>query len=119
MTPSLAPSISFTALPIPTTQKDYDSNYIRKLRSLNESVTKWISDHVRANPCIDLTPVFEDYQRYLRELDQVDKEDKLEDTEKDRNGKTPDHQSSDSEESTGSKGKLISTKSLTIIIFLR
>ena len=119
MIPSLAPSISFTALPIPTTQKDYDSNYIRKLRSLNESVTKWISDHVRANPCIDLTPVFEDYQRYLRELDQVDKDDKLENTEKDQNGKSQDHQTSDSEESTGSKGKLISTKSLTVIILLR
>ena len=55
-------------------QTDTRSKYIKKLCALNESVSQWISDHVKKNPCIDLTPIFEDYKRYLKELD-TEKED--------------------------------------------
>ncbi|XP_003383249.1 PREDICTED: nuclear pore complex protein Nup50-like [Amphimedon queenslandica] len=50
-------------------QTDTHSKYIKKLCALNESVSQWISDHVKKNPCIDLTPIFEDYKKYLKELD--------------------------------------------------
>lgn len=50
-------------------QKDTNSKYIRRLCALNESVSRWIADHVKKNPCLDLTPVFEDYKKYLAELD--------------------------------------------------
>lgn len=52
-------------------QNDTRSKYIKKLCALNESVSQWISDHVKKNPCIDLTPIFEDYKKYLKELDAV------------------------------------------------
>jgi len=46
-----------------------DSDYMTRLASLNVSVSTWIQQHVAKNPCIDLTPVFKDYQRYLNDLD--------------------------------------------------
>ena len=41
---------------------------MNKLKDLNVSVAEWISQHVKKNPHIDLTPVFEDYKKYLNEL---------------------------------------------------
>lgn len=43
--------------------------YFEQLASLNHSVLSWIKQHVDKNPCIDLTPVFNDYQKHLKELE--------------------------------------------------
>nr|CAI5862309.1 unnamed protein product [Callosobruchus analis] len=43
--------------------------YLSKLKGLNESVSKWIKQHVDANPLINLKPVFEDYEKYFKELE--------------------------------------------------
>jgi nuclear pore complex protein Nup50 len=45
------------------------SKYMVHLKALNETVTKWIKDHVDKNPYILLTPVFEDYKTHLAELE--------------------------------------------------
>lgn len=46
-----------------------DQSYMDRLASLNVSVLNWIKQHVAKNPCIDLTPVFNDYQKHLKDLD--------------------------------------------------
>nr|CAH7729226.1 unnamed protein product [Callosobruchus chinensis] len=43
--------------------------YLSKLKGLNESVSKWIKQHVDANPLINLKPIFEDYEKYFKELE--------------------------------------------------
>src|SRR6218665_11566 len=43
--------------------------YRRSLRTLNESVLRWIDDHIKTNPYCILTPVFKDYEKYIKELD--------------------------------------------------
>lgn len=43
--------------------------YYSKLKGLNESVSKWIKQHVDANPFINLQPIFRDYERYFKELE--------------------------------------------------
>ncbi|CAH1996317.1 unnamed protein product [Acanthoscelides obtectus] len=43
--------------------------YLSKLKGLNESVSKWIKQHVDANPLINLKPVFEDYEKYFKDLE--------------------------------------------------
>lgn len=48
-----------------TSSKANDKEYLRKLKGLNESVSKWISLHVASNPLVILTPVFRDYERHL------------------------------------------------------
>ncbi|KAL7304982.1 hypothetical protein TKK_0002775 [Trichogramma kaykai] len=42
--------------------------YYAKLKGLNQSVTKWINQHVDANPVCILTPIFKDYEKYLKEI---------------------------------------------------
>lgn len=59
------------APPLTSPTSHTSSKYVRKLCALNESVSKWISDHVAKNPCIDLTPIFEDYQKYLKEIEEL------------------------------------------------
>lgn len=49
------------------TEKSND--YYSRLKGLNESVSKWIKQHVDANPFISLLPIFKDYEKYLKELD--------------------------------------------------
>jgi len=43
-------------------------SYIQKLKCLNESVLRWIDQHVRANPCCILSPVFRDYDHHVDKL---------------------------------------------------
>ena len=45
------------------------SDYLQRLRSLNTSVSEWISQHVRENPYVDLTPIFRDYEAHLSGID--------------------------------------------------
>jgi nuclear pore complex protein Nup50 len=52
-------------------------DYYAKIKSLNESVSKWIKTHVEADPVCDLTPVFKDYSNHLKKIEE----------EKDKNSK--------------------------------
>ena len=45
------------------------SEYLSQLQALNESVTEWISSHVKKNPHVDLTPIFKDYEKHLTSID--------------------------------------------------
>lgn len=49
------------------------SSYLENLKSLNMSVVGWIGDHVRQNPYIDLSPVFQDYAKHLASITPSDK----------------------------------------------
>ncbi|KAF7237695.1 Nuclear pore complex protein Nup50 [Varanus komodoensis] len=44
--------------------------YHKQLAALNCSVRDWIVKHVNANPLCDLTPIFQDYEKYLVEIEQ-------------------------------------------------
>jgi len=46
-----------------------EKEYLASLRVLNETVTTWIADHVKKNPCCVLTPIFQDYEKHLKELE--------------------------------------------------
>lgn len=50
-------------------KKNMNPEYSNKLRSLNQSVSAWIQQHVNTNPLCDLTPVFEDYKKHLGEIE--------------------------------------------------
>ncbi|XP_072033951.1 nuclear pore complex protein Nup50-like [Amphiura filiformis] len=50
-------------------QANMNPEYSSQLRSLNQSVSAWIQQHVNANPLCDLTPVFEDYKKHLQEIE--------------------------------------------------
>lgn len=52
---------------VSTQEKSED--YYSKLKGLNESVSKWIKQHVDTNPFINLQPIFRDYEKYLKELE--------------------------------------------------
>lgn len=43
--------------------------YLQELSALNISVLDWIKQHVEENPCIDLTPVFNDYGKHLKDVE--------------------------------------------------
>ena len=43
--------------------------YLSNLKSLNTSFLAWVEKHVRENPCVDLTPVFKNYEKHIGELD--------------------------------------------------
>lgn len=43
--------------------------YLQQLKNLNESVSKWIKEHVDKNPYCILTPIFKDYEKYLGEIE--------------------------------------------------
>ena len=47
------------------------SKYLQQLRALNESVNKWITDHVNKNPHCVLTPIFKDYEKHLAEVEKL------------------------------------------------
>ncbi|KAF2901532.1 hypothetical protein ILUMI_04653 [Ignelater luminosus] len=51
-------------------------DYYAKLKGLNESVAKWVNQHVNANPFINLTPVFRDYEKYINELESSEEAEK-------------------------------------------
>lgn len=59
---------------------DSKTKYYAKLRSLNESVAKWIREHVEKNAFCILTPVFKDYEKHLAVIEKLNpdkKEDSL------------------------------------------
>jgi len=43
--------------------------YHKELCELNVSVLHWIKSHVDENPCIDLQPVFCDYEKHMKDLE--------------------------------------------------
>lgn len=47
----------------------FGTSYRQELKVLNESVLRWIEQHVRSDPTCILSPVFADYNRYVEELD--------------------------------------------------
>ncbi|CAB3367056.1 Hypothetical predicted protein [Cloeon dipterum] len=44
-------------------------DYYHQLKSLNVSVSSWISKHVQSNPYCILTPVFRDYEKHLANIE--------------------------------------------------
>ncbi|CAG9820148.1 unnamed protein product [Phaedon cochleariae] len=50
-------------------EKKLPNDYYSKLKGLNESVAKWIKEHVDDNPLINLKPIFTDYEQYFNELE--------------------------------------------------
>ena len=55
--------------PAPSPPHNSHSKYLEQLRSLNVSVSEWITQHVRENPFVDLTPIFRDYEGHLKSID--------------------------------------------------
>ena len=51
------------------TKPNAEEDYLHQLECLNNSVSDWITQHVRHNPLVDLTPIFRDYEMYLAALD--------------------------------------------------
>jgi len=49
--------------------KNREAKYYKQLSSLNVSVLNWIKQHVEKNPCIDLSPVFRDYESHLKDIE--------------------------------------------------
>lgn len=55
-----------------TTEKSENlDEYYSKLKGLNESVAKFIKNHVETNPFINLQPVFKDYEKYIAEIEKL------------------------------------------------
>ena len=52
------------------TFKSHNPQHLSKLKALNESVTKWIKEHVDSNPYCILSPIFRDYDRHLASIDE-------------------------------------------------
>jgi hypothetical protein len=42
---------------------------MNQLKRLNEEVCEWIKKHINENPHVDLTPVFEDYEKHMLNLE--------------------------------------------------
>lgn len=58
----------------PTAEKNSSDGleeYYSKLKGLNESVAKFVKNHVETNPFINLQPVFKDYERYFNDLEKL------------------------------------------------
>ncbi len=79
----------------PSKHRKEGSNYLTKLKELNNSVSDWITQHVKKNPHIDLTPVFEDYQKYMIE---IERENGDKENEDDNNNSNSNNSSTDEEE---------------------
>lgn len=43
--------------------------YYQQVSALNISVMNWIKNHVNDNPCIDLQPVFRDYEKHMKDIE--------------------------------------------------
>jgi len=59
--------INLEATDTPQT-KSKKGEYLANLKALNTQVTNWIKSHVDENPLVDLTPVFNDYDKHINEL---------------------------------------------------
>ncbi|XP_002735880.1 nuclear pore complex protein Nup50-like [Saccoglossus kowalevskii] len=66
ITPTIGMSIKTKSL---LEKESYNSEYCKRLKELNKSVSAWIEKHVATNPLCDLTPIFQDYEKHLRELE--------------------------------------------------
>ena len=47
----------------------FDPQYYKQLETLNQGVCKWISTHVTLDPFVDLSPVFNDYNKHMANID--------------------------------------------------
>ncbi|KAB0799432.1 hypothetical protein PPYR_05914 [Photinus pyralis] len=61
---------------IPPVQSESENSgkpkeYYAKIKGLNQSVSKWIKQHVDTNPFLNLTPIFRDYEKYLEEIESL------------------------------------------------
>lgn len=45
-----------------------EDHFLKELRLLNTSVSKWITRHLQENPYVDLSPVFNDYFQHLSRI---------------------------------------------------
>ncbi|XP_013396012.1 nuclear pore complex protein Nup50 [Lingula anatina] len=43
--------------------------YLKLLKNLNESLARWVQQHVEKNPYCILTPIFKDYEKHLAEVE--------------------------------------------------
>lgn len=50
--------------------KECSSSYNDNIKALNESVSSWIQKHIKLNPYVDLTPIFNDYKEHMKNIDQ-------------------------------------------------
>lgn len=50
--------------------KEFSSSYNDNIKALNESVSSWIQKHIKLNPYVDLTPIFNDYKEHMKNIDQ-------------------------------------------------
>jgi len=50
------------------TPEETEDTYLIKLASLNKCLLKWIEKHMEDNNCIDLSPVFGDYEKHLKKI---------------------------------------------------
>ena len=64
------------------------AKYLQQLKTLNESVSKWIKEHVDKSPFIILSPIFKDYEKHLAELEAKYPDHGTEDADKSAPGKT-------------------------------
>lgn len=53
-----------------TDENGNEEEYLSSLRVLNETVTSWVAEHVKKNPCCVLTPIFSDYEKHLKTLEE-------------------------------------------------
>ena len=67
--PSATPLHAALHPPAPSPPHSSHNKYLEQLRSLNISVSEWITQHVRQNPFVDLTPIFRDYEVHLKNID--------------------------------------------------
>ena len=103
----MLPKLTPPSQPPSMTNGAQDSKYLTKLRSLNVSVSEWITQHVQKNPCIDLTPIFKDYSKYMKEIEDSkteEEEKKMEDTEQGEE-KDDDEEEEEEEEATHSESE--------------
>ena len=47
-----------------------EEEYLANLRTLNETVASWVTEHVKKNKCCILTPIFRDYEKHLKGLEE-------------------------------------------------
>lgn len=66
--PLTAPALSMIPPPRAEPTKKA-SPFLENLKALNESVSKWIKEHVNRNPYVDLTPIFADYKSHLSDIE--------------------------------------------------
>lgn len=55
------------------TDTNKSSEFILKLRELNDGVLKCIKGHIESGKACILTPIFNDYEKYVKELEEKDK----------------------------------------------